>query len=64
MVFPLFSLFSKVFVFFVKKYLCKAIYSLLSIKTINFAAEKLYSGRKLAQNRGKNTIIADKKIDL
>lgn len=52
MVFPLFSLFSKVFVFFVKKHLCKAIYSLLSIKTINFAAEKLYSGRKLAQNRG------------
>ena len=38
--------------FFVKKHLCKAIYSLLSIKTINFAAEKLYSGRKLAQNRG------------
>lgn len=58
MVFPLFSLFSKVFVFFLlKKYLCKAIYSLLSIKTINFAAEKLHSGRKLAQNRGKNTII-------
>ena len=49
---PIFFEKKKYLFFFVKNYLCTAIYSLLSIKNINFAAGKIHSGCKTAQKTG------------